>query len=77
MLNSVVTELFPTITIGNSGYTELGSPFPGKSFLFSTVYIWTANTGAFSVANYGSIIYAIGSPGTIIRGLRVRCWYME
>ena len=63
-----------TITINSDGMAKISDiPDGVNKLLFTTVIRWTSNTGAFSVINN----WTVGNPGTVIKGLQVRYWYME
>ena len=70
------------ITLTSNGYYHLTLPtLPTGAVLISIAIIaWTSNTGAFYPSVYGANgddAYLIGTPNTVIRGLRCRFWYKK
>ena len=59
------------VTISNNGYMKILN----KNCLFATIQDWASNTGAFGIAQAGnSGIYAVGTPGVVIKTLLIRVW---
>lgn len=61
------------VTIPDSGYVTFGTDI--NNILFATVSRWSNATGVFSMIGYGKAAYVIGDIGTVITGLKIRCWY--
>lgn len=70
-----ITSEIDNVTINASGNYEIASELP-HNILFATIASWASNTGSFSVIGNGKNIHVVGDPGTVIRKLRARYWYM-
>jgi len=70
------------LTIGSNGYVQFTKPasVQNKQILSVGVTTWTSNTGAFSViqmADNNSNAYLVGTPGVVVRGLKLRWVYLQ
>jgi len=69
-----------TVATSNSININRPSSLVGKDVIAITAYVWTSNTGAFSLIPYNSgnkdKDYIVGESGTTINGLQVTYWYL-
>ena len=65
----------------NNGYYNLGNgsaiPIPsGAKIIAVGINYWSSNSGAFSLVRYANNqVYAIGTNGVTVSGLKCRFWY--